>query len=303
VRLAVIVGPTASGKSAFALRLAEAAGAEVLSADSQQVYRGLDIGTGKVGVAERGRVRHHLIDVIPPDETMTAARFVELADVAIRAAGARGRAVVVAGGTGLYVRALLYGLFEGPGADAAVRARLEAEGAAALALRLRAVDPEAAARILPGDLRRLVRALEVWELTGTPISVHQRAHDVRRARPRYDARWVGLDPPRAELALRIDQRVDGMIAAGLVDEARRLLADGYPPELRAFDAIGYREVLAHLRGELGLADAIAAIKAATRRYARRQRGWFRSETAVTWYKTADDVDVNALAAWLRAGDE
>src|SRR5262249_20538707 len=187
MRIVLIVGPTASGKSALALRVAEAAGGEIVSADSQQVYRGMDIGTGKVGPGERARVVHHLIDVVTPAETMTAARFAELPDAAIPGAAARGRPSVVAGGTALYVRALLFGLFAGPGADAELRARLEAEGAAALHERLRTVDPEAAARILANDVRRLVRALEVHALTGQPISAHQQRHDVRRAPPRYEA--------------------------------------------------------------------------------------------------------------------
>ena len=299
IRLVIVVGPTAAGKSALALHLAAAAGGEVLSADSQQVYRGMDVGTGKLGADERARVRHHLIDVVDPDETMTAARFVALADAAILDATERGRPIVVAGGTGLYVRALLFGLFEGPSADAALRARLEASGAAALHARLATVDPEAAARILPNDLRRLVRALEVHELTGVAISAHQRAHDVRRAPPRYDARWVGLAPTRDELRQRIDARVDGMFAAGLEEEWRALAAR-YPLELRAFDAIGYREMRGVLAGTLEGREAREQIQAATRRYARRQLGWFRSEPAITWYNAPEMIDVEALAAWLRA---
>ncbi len=301
MRIVLIVGPTASGKSALALRLAEAAGAEIVSADSQQVYRGMDIGTGKVGTEERARVPHHLIDVVTPAETMTAARFAELADAAVADAAARGRPIVVAGGTGLYVRALMYGLFAGPGADAELRARLEAEGAPALHARLAAVDPEAAARILPGDLRRLVRALEVHALTRTPISALQRHHDVRRAPPRHHARWVGLAPPRAELVRHIDARAAAMVAAGLVGEVCALVAAGYGLDLRAFDAIGYREVRAQLRGQLLAEELVPRIQAATRRYARRQLTWFRSEPAITWYKSAHEVDVYALADWLRAG--
>jgi tRNA dimethylallyltransferase len=302
MRIVLIVGPTASGKSALALRVAEAAGGEIVSADSQQVYRGMDIGTGKVGAAERARVRHHLLDVIPASETMTAARFAELADAAIADAAARGRPVIVAGGTGLYVRALMFGLFAGPGADAALRAQLEAEGAPALHARLARVDPAAAARIGVADLRRLVRALEVHALTGEPMSVHQDRHDVRRAAPRYDARWIGLCPARAELVARIDARVAAMVAAGLVDEVRALIDAGVPAAARAFDAIGYREVRALLQGSLPAAELVPRIQAATRQYARRQLGWFRSEpAALAWYTSGDDVDVNALAAWLRAG--
>jgi tRNA dimethylallyltransferase len=303
IRIAVIVGPTASGKTALALRLAAvAAPAEIVSADSQQVYRGMDIGTGKAGAAERAAAPHHLVDVATPAEVMTAARWVELADAAIAGARARGAVPIVCGGTGLYVRALLHGLFAGPGADADLRARLEAEGAAALHARLGEVDPEAAARIDARDLRRLVRALEVWELTGVTMTAHQRAHDYRTSPRRYDARLVGLDPPRAALRRAIDARVDGMIAAGLAAEVQGLVAAGYPLSLRAFDAIGYREMRAHLAGQTTLAEAAEAIKAATRRYARRQLGWFRSEAGVAWYKDGRDVDVDDLATWLRAED-
>jgi tRNA dimethylallyltransferase len=299
-RLVVIVGPTASGKSELALRLADAAApAEIVSADSQQVYRGMDIGTGKVGPEERARVPHHLLDVVTPDVVMTAARYAALADQALAGIAGRGAAAIVVGGTGLYVRALLHGLFQGPGAAPELRARLEGQGAAALHARLAAVDPRAAERIGPADLRRLVRALEVYELTGVPMSVHQEAHDVRRSPRRYEARLVGLDPPRDELRRRIDQRVDAMLAAGLVAEVRALVA-AHPGGARALDAIGYREIAAHLRGELGLSQAAEAIKGATRRYARRQLGWFRAEQGVTWYKSDLDVETTELAAWLRA---
>ena len=257
----------------------------------------MDVGTGKVSPAERARVPHHLIDVVDPDEVMTAARYAALADEAIAGAAARGRPVVVAGGTGLYVRALMHGLFAGPPADAELRAQLAAEDVGALHERLRAVDPEAAGRILPNDRRRLIRALEVHTLTGVPISTHQRAHDVKNAPSRYAARWAGLDPPAAELRARIAARVDAMLAAGLVDEVRRLAAR-YPLDLRAFDAIGYREIGAHLRGEIDLPTARDKMIAATRRYARRQRGWFRAEPNVAWHESADSVDVPALAEWL-----
>jgi tRNA dimethylallyltransferase len=277
--------------------------AEIVSADSQQVYRGMDVGTGKATPEERARTPHHLIDVVSPAEVMTAARFVGLADAALAGIAARGRHALVAGGTGLYVRALLHGLFEGPGADAALRARLTAEGAPALAARLASVDPEAAARIDKNDLRRLVRALEVFELTGKPISEHQRVHDIRRAPRRYHARVVGLDPPRDELRRRIAARVDAMLAAGLLDEVRGLAAAGHDLDARAFDAIGYREARAVLRGALAEADMAETMKAATRRFARRQLGWFRSEPGVTWYNAPDRIDVGALAAWLRAPQE
>jgi len=299
-RLVVVVGPTASGKSALAMQLAEAAGGEVLSADSQQVYRGMDIGTAKVSPADRARVRHHLIDVVDPDDTMTAARFAGLADAAIADAAARGVPIVVAGGTGLYVRALLEGLFDGPGADPALRARLEEEPTEALRARLAEVDPPSHARVLAGDRVRIIRALEVHALTGRPISEWQAEHPHGKVPRRYPAQLVGLDPPRPELVARIDVRVDHMIASGLADEVRGLEAAGYPCSLRSLGAIGYREMCAHLHGKLTLADAAAAIKQATRRYARRQLTWHRPDATVTWYRSPAEVPVAPLAAWLRS---
>jgi tRNA dimethylallyltransferase len=304
-RIVCVVGPTAAGKTALALQLARAAGAEIVSADSQQVYIGMDIGTSKATAEERALVPHHGLDVVRPDEPMTAARRAALADEATAAAAARGRPAVVVGGTGLYVRALLHGLFDGPPADPALRARLEAEadaapeGTALLHARLAAVDPAAAARIDRRDRVRLIRALEVHELTGEAISVHQERHDYRNAPLRYDVRGIGLAPPRAELHARIDARVDQMIAAGLEAEVRALGAAGYGYDLRAFGAIGYREMCAFLQGKMPLPEAIASIKSATRRYARRQLSWFRTEPTVSWYESPAAVDLASVATWLR----
>ncbi|HVV85765.1 MAG TPA: tRNA (adenosine(37)-N6)-dimethylallyltransferase MiaA [Kofleriaceae bacterium] len=301
-RLVVIVGPTGAGKTALAVDLALAAGAEIVSCDSQQVYTGMDLGTGKATAAERARVRHHLLDVLRPDEEMTAARFIALADAAIADAAARGRPVVVAGGTGLYVRALLFGLFEGPGADPALRAALDARAAAAgvpaLHAELAAVDPDLAARVDPHDRKRIVRALEVFTLTGTPMSEHQRRHDHRAVAPRYPHRVVGLAPPRARLYPQIDARVDAMLAAGLVDEVAALRAAGYAPPLRSQQAIGYAELHEHLAGRLDLSAAIDLVKRNSRRYARRQLAWYRPDRSVAWAEHAAAVDLGALAAYL-----
>ena len=303
-RVVLVVGPTAAGKTALALALAEAANAEIVSADSQQVYLGMDIGTSKATAAERARVPHHVVDVVRPDQAMTAARWAQLADAAIADIAARGKHALVCGGTGLYVRALLYGLFDGPPADAALRARLEAEadaapdGTASLWTRLSAVDPTAAARIDRRDRVRLVRALEVHELTGEPISVHQERHDYKNAPLRYAARGIGLAPPRPELHRRIEARVDEMLAAGLEAEVRALGAAGYDFGLRAFSAIGYREMCAYVQGKLSLAELAPAIKSATKRYARRQLSWFRTEPTVSWYESAAAVDAAATIAWL-----
>ena len=303
-RLVVVVGPTASGKSQLALELARAVCGEVVSADSQQVYRGMDIGTGKASAAERVAVPHHLIDVVDPDDPMTAARFAGLADQAIAAATARAAPIVVAGGTGLYVRALLLGLFSGPAGDPAVRAQLTAEAAASggapgLWQRLAAADPAAAARIERNDLRRIVRALEVLELTGRPMSEHQRHHDHRQVEPRYPARLIGLCPAdRAELYRRIDARLDHMMEAGLLEEVRALRAAGHGPDLRSQAAIGYAELHRHLDGVLALDDALTLAKRNSRRYARRQLSWYRRDTAVEWHEHPSAVAIADLERYL-----
>lgn len=302
--LVIIVGPTGAGKSAAALRLAERTGGEIISADSQQVYRGMDIGTGKVEGAVREHIRHHLIDVVDPDQEMTAARFVELADAAILDMSARGRPIVIAGGTGLYVRILLFGLFRGPGSDPIIRQRLCAEadasgGPAILWHRLQEVDPICAGRVDPRDLRRIVRALEVHELTGIPMSKHQSINDFKSLPMRYPACLIGIAPDRAELYRRIDARVDAMIAAGLVGEVEALRAAGYRPPLRSQEAIGYAELHAHLEGTCPLPHAIELIKKNSRHYARRQLGWYRRENRVTWYRELTDIDLDALERYLR----
>jgi tRNA dimethylallyltransferase len=306
-RLVVIVGPTASGKSSAALTLAERVDGEIVSADSQQVYVGMDVGTGKVSAEERARVPHHLLDVITPERQMTAARFIELADAAIADISARGKAVVVAGGTGLYVRALLFGLFEGPGGDAALRERLRAEaevggGAPALWERLRQVDPESSMRIDKNDLRRIIRALEVHEITGTPMSVHQAGHDFRSLPFRYPVRLIGLAPERAQLYKRIDARVDAMMAAGFLAEVERLRAAGIGPHHRSQAAIGYAELHQHLDGQLGLDKAVWRIKQNSRRYARRQVGWYRGDARVSWHRDRSEIDLPALERYLRSSE-
>jgi tRNA dimethylallyltransferase len=262
----------------------------------------MDIGTGKATAAERARVPHHLLDVIRPDEEMTAARFIAMADDAIASLAARGVPAVVCGGTGLYVRALLLGLFEGPPAVPAIRDRLvalaAAHGAPALHARLAAVDPALAPKIEKNDAKRIIRALEVYEATGVPMSEHQRRHDHRSIEPRYPSRVVGLAPPRDDLYRRIDARVDAMIAAGLVDEVGRLRAAGYLPPLRSQQAIGYTEVHDHLDGRVTRERTIELIKRNSRHYARRQLSWYRSDARVEWADDVSRVDQAALASYL-----
>ncbi len=303
-RLVVVVGPTAAGKTGLAVELAARCHGEVVSCDSQQVYIGMDIGTGKAGADERARVPHHLIDVVRPDDEMTAGRFVALADAAIADIAARGQAVIVCGGTGLYVRALLLGLFAGPPADAAVRAELDARAAAAglgaLWDDLAAIDPASATRIDRHDRKRLVRALEVHRVTGLTLTEHHRRHDHRAVPPRYPHLVVGLAPARERLYAAIEARVDAMVATGLVEEVRALRAAGYRPPLRSQQAIGYAELHAHLDGGTGseLSPVIELIKRNSRRYARRQLSWYRPDPAVRWADSPAAVDVDSLERYL-----
>jgi tRNA dimethylallyltransferase len=298
--LIAVVGPTAAGKSALAFRLARAHGGEIVSCDSLQVYRGLDIGSAKPTVEERRRVPHHLIDVVDPDRPFSAADYARLARTALRAARARGALALVAGGTGLYLRALLHGLFEGPSRDDAVRARLGAMtgryGEARLHRWLARVDPRAAARIAPADRVRVVRALEVFHKTGRPLSGHHQTGS--EPLPGYDVRILGLAPAREALRAAVEARTDRMLADGLVEETRRLVAR-YGPELRPLRAIGYRQAAAVARGAVGVDEARRDIVKETMRYAKRQMTWFRHQEQVVW--CADAAEAEALAAgWLAA---
>jgi tRNA dimethylallyltransferase len=292
--LVVVVGPTAAGKSALAVRLALALDAEVVSADSQQVYRGFDIGTGKLGADERRGVPHHLIDVVDPGVAFSAARFVELADPAIAAVGARGRRVVVAGGTGLYVRALLRGLFAAPAADPELRRahrRSWDQDPSTLLARLRQVDPAAAARIMPNDFVRVSRALEVFEQTGVPISTLHEQHAF--AARRYPTVLVGLAPPREQLRRRIDERVERMMSLGWLTEVERLLAAGHG-DSAPMGALGYRQLRAHLLEGLDLREALRQTSRDTWRFARRQLSWFSTESEIRWHEDAQEVDVEQV---------
>jgi len=301
-QLVVIVGPTGAGKTRLSLRLAERVGGEVVSADSQQVYTGMDIGTGKVTAEERARVSHHVLDVVQPDEEMTAQVFTELADRAIEDCASRGKPVIVCGGTGLYVRALLLGLFAGPPADPAVRAQLaevaRERGVRALHEELAQVDPVSAAKIDRNDEKRIIRALEVFRLTDEPMSAHQARHDHRTLPRRYQARVIGLTPPREDLYRNIDSRVDQMLAAGLEAEVAALRAAGYAPPLRSQQAIGYAELHDAIDGKVERARAIELIKRNSRHYARRQLSWYRGDTTIAWFGDPAAVDLDELAAYL-----
>jgi len=298
-RLLVIAGPTGSGKTSLAITLARWLGGEIVNADSQQVYRGLDVGTAKATAEERGRAPHHLLDLVEPGEGMDAARFAALADGAIAGVAARGRLPVVAGGSGLYLRALLHGVVAAPGRDPALRAALEAEASAqgrpALHARLAAIDPDAAQRIRPNDLVRVVRALEIAAGGRRPSELHA-AHAFQI--DRYAATILALDLPRAQLHARIDTRVEAMFAGGLLDEARALVARfgaSVPGKL----PIGYGEAVACVQGELSLAEAVRKVQVAHRRYARRQVIWLRKERGVEW--VAPPFDAERLAHRVETG--
>jgi tRNA dimethylallyltransferase len=282
----VVVGPTASGKSELALELADLIGGEIVSADSVQVYRHFDIGSSKPTVEERGRVAHHVIDVVDPNEPIDAAAYAALADGAMADVRARGRLPIVCGGSFLWVRALLFGLAGAPPADASVRARhlawAQVEGRPALHARLREVDAESAARLSPNDFVRVSRALEVFELSGRPLSSFQAAHGFRQ--PRHAARLVGVRWTPEELLRRIEARTRCLLESGLVAEVERLVALGYR-DARAMGSVGYRQVVDRLEGRLSEADLAPAIDRATKVFARRQRTWLRDED-IRWIDPA-----------------
>lgn len=280
--LAVIVGPTGSGKTELAIRLAEAFGGEVIGADSVQIYRGFDVGSGKPLAEERARAPHHLIDCADPEEPFDAQRFTALADAALAEIRARGRVPLVCGGTFLWVRALTLGLAEAPPADPRLRARhaafVAAEGRAALHAALGRVDRESAARLAPNDFIRVSRALEIFELSGRPQSAWHAEHGFRAVRHR--ARLYGVAREREELDRRLERRTRAFLEAGWIDEVKALSARGHG-EARAMGSVGYRQVKDHLEGRLPAAELEGAIVRATRVFVRRQRTWLRDE-AVTW---------------------
>jgi len=286
--IVVVVGPTAVGKSECALLLCERFAGELVSVDSMQVYRGFDRATAKPGPLERARAPHHGIDLLDPGEDFSMGDFVRRAESAINGIVARRRLPVLVGGTGLYLRALLRGMADAPGRAPRLRRRLndlgERHGVPWLHRMLRRVDPDTAARLPSKDRQRIVRGLEVFFAARRPLS--NLIGTTPFGAPRYDAVTIGLSCDRAELYRRIDARVDAFFAAGLVEEVRGLLASGWPETANAFKALGYKAVLAHLRGACSLEEGIALTRRNTRRYAKRQLTWFRRETGVTWF----DVD-------------
>jgi tRNA dimethylallyltransferase len=291
-RIVFVVGCTASGKGTLGRALAEHAGAEILSVDSMKVYRLMDIGTAKPDPEVRRRIPHHLLDVVDPSESFSAGRFVEQAQRAIAEIHGRGRTIFAVGGTVLYLKALTEGLFEGPSADPAVRDALLRQatesGEEWLHQELARVDPETAQRLHHHDLKRVVRALEVYRLTGKPISSFQTQFG--QLRTDYDMLFVGLRHGREELNRRINERVRRMVARGLVDEVR-MLRDRVPPlSPQARDAVGYAEILDHFQGRSSLSDALERIKMNTRRLAKHQRTWFRRMPHIRWFDVGPETE-------------
>jgi tRNA dimethylallyltransferase len=277
----ILTGPTASGKSALALDLAGPLNAEIVSADSMTLYRGMDVGTAKPSAADRERVPHHLIDVLDPWESASVAWWLERAEAAVRDIEARGKTALFVGGTPFYLKALLCGLFPAPPADHELRRRLEGEaeteGREVLHARLAAVDPASARRLHPNDVRRVVRALELWHLTGKPLSEWQQQGWWAGKTPRFRrGSCLVVDVPRADLYTRVDRRVETMFAAGWVEEVGRLRALPQPLSREASRALGYREVGEFLDGRRSLADTAAEVQLRTRQFAKRQLTWFRA---------------------------
>lgn len=285
--MAVIVGPTAVGKTKLSLHLAERFDGEIVSGDSMQVYRGMDIGTAKATAEERRQIPHHMIDIRNPDEPFSVSDFQQLASETIADIHRRGKLPLLVGGTGLYVESVCYHFeFSEKGSDVQLREtlwqRAEREGAEALHVELTSVDPVSASRIHPNDARRTIRALEVYLQTGTRLSETR-----NRRESDYDLVWIGLNMDRALLYRRIEERIDLMLEEGLVEEVRELRRRGYDEQQVSMQALGYKEILAYLKGECGYGQAVELLKRDTRRFAKRQLSWFRRLPQIHWFDLTD----------------
>jgi tRNA dimethylallyltransferase len=292
-KLVIILGPTAVGKSEAAMELATAIDAEIVNADSQQIYRYLDIGTGKPSPADRARVAHHLIDIVNPDEEFNAALFRRLATQSIEQIQARKKNVIVCGGTGLYLKALTQGLFEGPGQDPQIRQALEeqieSEGLDAIYRQLLLIDPSVGSAIHPNDRQRTIRALEVFQLTGKALSEWQKEHAFQE-RP-FDVLKIGFNRERGELYDRINRRAERMVEDGLLEELRSVVAKGYSLTLKPMRSVGYRQMGQVLLGQLELLGAIEEMKQETRRLAKRQLTWFGSDKEIRWFDPNEKTEI------------
>jgi tRNA dimethylallyltransferase len=296
-KMILILGVTASGKGKLAFALAKSLDAEIISIDSMKVYRRMNIGTAKPPKENRDQVPYHLIDVVEPSESFSVARFLELAIESIADIKKRNKPIVAVGGTALYIKSLLYGLFEGPGADEQIReelkAQAQAEGLDKLYEQLKTIDPATAAKISANDPRRIIRALEVYKLTGKPISAFQQQWDANASQ---DWTIIGLRREKTEESKRINARVKKMIDAGLVDEVKQLLAEPKPLSKQASSAIGYAEIINHLSDQITLDDAIELIKKNTRKLAKAQRTWFKTFKNVHSLDLAPDETVDSVLA-------
>ena len=301
-RIICVVGPTASGKTKLAVQLAKLYDGEVVSCDSMQIYKHMDIGTAKPTKEEMEGVAHHLIDMVEPGEDFSAGKYVQLADACVQDILSRGKTAVIAGGTGLYVDSLIAGRSFAPvpqtGRREALETQLRKNGGEAMLARLRSIDPEAAARLHPADEKRIVRALEVYEETGKTITQHNL--ETKAVPPRYRPVWIGLDyQDRAALYRRIDLRVENMLSAGLLDEIRALLARGVSPRTTAMQAIGYKEFFDALEGRSTLSAAADLCKQRSRNYAKRQLTWFRRNPQLCWLRMTGREDFAQILAAAR----
>lgn len=302
IEILAVVGPTGSGKTGLGVQLAERLDTEIVSADSMQFYRGMAIGTGAPTQEELARAKHHFIGFVEPDASLSAGEFEPMARAKIEGLNGQGKTAIVVGGSGLYIRALVEGLFDGPSKDESIRERLAQEakthGAEALYERLQRIDPEYAEVIDKADLRRVVRALEVYELTGQPLSQSHASH--RAALSPKPSLLVAIDWPRDELYDRINRRVDQMLTEGLLQEIQTLVDKGYGEHIDRLKSLGYREMAAHLRGEVSLEEATGEMKMNSRRYAKRQLTWWRGDQRLRWLDAhAQEPHVETVLRWLQ----
>ena len=296
-KVIVFCGPTGIGKTSLSLMVAGEFNGAIVGADSMQIYKYMDVGTAKPSLAERSLVPHYMIDIIPPDVRFDAADYARQGRKAILLVREQGRVPFVVGGTGFYIKALLHGLFEAKPADAAVRQRLKADaasyGSAYMHERLAQCDPEAAARIHSNDTYRVIRALEIYEVSGKPMSEYQKAHGF--ADSPYEVLKIGLLIPRTQLYERIDHRVDTMIDNGLLDEVKKLLDMGFSEDLRPMQSIGYRHMMDYLKGRIPWDETIRIFKRDTRRYAKRQLTWFKKDPEIYWFDPKSHTSIIEMA--------